>query len=226
MESSFSDPVPAGTRLIETFGWWPASGIPRFERHIARLSASADMFGYRVDRRHIDGLVASLASEKALRCRLTLGSDGVADLTYSILPDAPNHVWRLELATGSVTSNDPWLRHKSTNRRRYDRARSELPEDVDEVLFLNERSELCEGTITNLFVTLQDGRRVTPAVASGCLPGILRQELLEAGKVTEAVVTLDMLANARKIQVGNALRGQIDCELVHPIISRAQVRAV
>ena len=37
-------------------------------------------------------------------------------------------------------------------------ARAEFPrEQADEVILLNERGEVCEGTITNVFVDMGDG---------------------------------------------------------------------
>ena len=112
-----------------------------------------------------------------------------------------------------LRADDPWLVHKTTERALYDRARASMPEGVDEWLFLNELGELCEGTITNLFVTLPDGRRITPPAASGLLPGILRAEMLERGAIVEAVVTPDMLS-AATLHLGNSLRGEIAARLV------------
>ena len=60
---------------------------------------------------------------------------------------------------------------------------------ADEVILLNERGEVCEGTITNIFVDFGDGALVTPALACGLLPGVLRGELLDAGRAREAVLS-------------------------------------
>ena len=62
--------------------------------------------------------------------------------------------------------------------------------------------------------TLVDGRKVTPPLASGLLPGILRGQLLASGVVTECRVTLDMLRTARAVSFGNALRGEIPARLL------------
>jgi 4-amino-4-deoxychorismate lyase len=215
VESSFSDPIPPGTRLIETFGWHPGRGVARLETHLARLSASARVFGYPVDPAHIAALIASLSGDKPLRCRLTLGRDGVADLTWSHLPAPSQRPWRVGFAGPRLTASDVWLRHKTTQRALYDRARDHLPAGIDELLFLNDRGEVCEGTITSLFVTCADGRRVTPPLSSGCLPGILRAELLAAGAAEAAVVTPEMLESATAVHLGNALRGQIPAVMAH-----------
>jgi 4-amino-4-deoxychorismate lyase len=105
------------------------------------------------------------------------------------------------------------LQHKTTRRAVYDSARASLPDDVEELLFLNEREELCEGTITTLFVEMPDGRRLTPPLSSGLLPGILREEMLEEDWA-EAVLNLNDLKSAKAIYMGNSLRGLIPANLV------------
>ncbi|MEQ9261500.1 MAG: aminotransferase class IV, partial [Roseovarius sp.] len=83
-----------------------------------------------------------------------------------------------------------------------------LPEGCDELLFLNDRGELCEGTITNLFVDLGEGL-LTPPLASGALPGILREDLIAREQAREAVLRPADLAAAQAVWLGNALRGLI-----------------
>ena len=122
-------------------------------------------------------------------------------------------VWRLRLATEKIHSADPWRQLKTTERGIYDRARTAMPEDADEVLFLNEHGALCEGSITNLFVDMGHGL-LTPPLACGVLPGVLRAELLARSEAREAVLMPDALADARAIYVGNALRGLIPSRMV------------
>lgn len=213
MESPFPEPVPAGTRLIETFGWWPGQGVPRRARHLARMARSAASLGFAFDHAQAEGCVASLRADGPRRCRLTLGAAGDLALETGPLPRPPSRPWRVAIHPERLRAGDPWLRHKTSNRALYDRARAALPDGVDEWLFLNERGELCEGTTTNLFVTLPDGARVTPPLASGLLPGVLRAELLHSGAVAERTVTPDMLRGAA-LTLGNALRREIPAQLV------------
>ena len=82
-------------------------------------------------------------------------------------------------------------------------ARAALPAGLDEVVFLNERGEVCDGTITTVFFDRGAGMR-TPPLACGLLPGVLRAELA----VPEEVLLAGDLPKVR-LWVGNALRGLI-----------------
>jgi para-aminobenzoate synthetase/4-amino-4-deoxychorismate lyase len=103
-----------------------------------------------------------------------------------------------------------WLAHKTTNRDFYDLPRQEAQQRlaVDEVVFLNERDELAEGSITNLFIE-KNGRLYTPALSSGLLPGTLRAELIATGRAEEAVLRLADLETADALYLGNSVRGLI-----------------
>ncbi len=205
-------PVEPEFRLIETFGYHPGPGFVRLDLHLARMAHSALAFGIPFDPQAVTDLLQNKDGETPLRCRLTLAGDGVLDLTTAPLAENPP-AWRLQLSSARLDSTDPWLRHKSTRRALYDKARAALPKGIDELLFLNERDELCEGTITNLFVTTQDGLRLTPPLTSGLLPGILRQSLLAKGDYKEGRLSLSDLRHAQSIFVGNSLRGLIRAKL-------------
>lgn len=208
MEKPFCATVPAGTRLIETFGWWPGEGPRRWDRHRARMLRSAGRLGFGCNRAELDRVVAGLGPpDVPLRCRVTLDAGGQIEGVGVPFAPAPD-VWRVALAPERVSSADCWLGVKTTQRALYDRARAALPEGIDELLFCNERGELCEGTITSLFVIAHTGRKLTPALSSGLLPGILRGEMLDNGW-QEAVLTPKDLRKARQIFVGNSFRGLI-----------------
>lgn len=214
MEEPFRASIPAGTRLIETFGWRPDTGATHWPRHRARLLRSAARLGFAVTEGEPDRVVAGIDGSEALRCRLTLDASGRVDVTTSPAGPSPRR-WRIGLAVERLCSDDPWLGVKTTQRALYDAARAALPAELDEVIFINERGEVCEGTITNIFVARADGAHVTPPLGSGVLPGVLRARLLEEGW-SEAVLRLDDLAQARAIWVGNSLRGLIAADWIAP----------
>ena len=206
MESAFCRP---DTRLIETFGW-DGHAFRRVAAHLARARASAAVLGFRWDETGADRALAGIATPAPLRVRLTVGRAG--DVEVTVAPLAPNPaLWRLGVAPDRLDPEDPGLRHKTTERACYDNARAALPEGIDEMIFLNRRDEVCEGTIANLFFDLGDGL-CTPPLACGCLPGVLRGALLASGQVREAVLAAADLPRAR-LWMGNSLRGLIPAQL-------------
>ncbi|MQQ07948.1 4-amino-4-deoxychorismate lyase [Epibacterium sp. SM1979] len=198
-------------QLIETFGFYPDTGVPHPHLHMARLANSARHFGITFDPQGFTTLLAELTSETPLRCRMTLAQDGTLSMTTASLPESAA-VWTFTIAETRLSSGDPYLRHKTTRRALYDQYRRDLPDSVDEVLFLNEKEELCEGTITNLLIETPAGDWLTPPLASGCLPGIGRQKLLDMQNVTERVLHLADLRTARRVRFVNALRGEIPAQ--------------
>jgi para-aminobenzoate synthetase/4-amino-4-deoxychorismate lyase len=209
----FTEPARAVT-LIETMLCDWADGYYLLDRHLDRLAASAAYFALPYDRAAIIALLDSQSFPEArMRVRLTLDASGPA-VTAVPLPPNPD-VFRFAIAPEKLDSQSLWLLHKTTNRAFYDepRQRAHAEQGVDEVLFLNERGELTEGSITNLFVERGD-ILLTPPLGSGLLPGTLRAELLATGKAEEQVLTLDDLETAEAIWLGNSVRGLIRGEWV------------
>lgn len=207
MESPLCD-VPAGTCLIETFGYVPGQGIARGALHLKRLLSSARALGFANDPEQARAATQGLSGPDPLRCRLTLAQDGALRLETFPMP-ARMRQMRFVIANQRLDSANPLLRHKTTQRDIYDQARSALPQGVDEAILLNERDEVCEGTITNISITTPDGEGLTPPLASGCLAGVYRQSLLDSGALQEATITLNDLRDARAITLMNSLRGQM-----------------
>jgi 4-amino-4-deoxychorismate lyase len=200
-------------RVIETLGWSASLGALRLERHLARMAQTCDALGIEFPEAHLRALVCALTSKNDLRVRLTVDRGGQGALEHWPLAPTADH-WRVAIADTRLDSLDIWLRHKTTNRMLYDAARAALPSGVDDLIFLNERDEVCEGTITNLFVQMGE-TLVTPPLGSGLLPGVLRAELLATGRAREAVLTLADLRGADMIFCGNALRGLIPSSFIH-----------
>jgi 4-amino-4-deoxychorismate lyase len=204
--------------LIETLRWEPQSGFLRLDRHLARLSASATALGFRHDTDAAGAALLSAVKDASApqRVRLTLVADGsVAAAAQPFQPLPDNTVWTLRLARAQLSSRDALLRYKTSRRDVYQQARAEYAAaEADEMLLANERGEICEGTITNLFIDAgEGGTLVTPALTCGLLPGILRGELLDQGRAREAVLTLRDLTAAKQLYAGNSLRGLIAARL-------------
>jgi len=209
--------TPTAFDLIETMRWEPEAGFLRLERHLARLSASALELGFAHDASRADDALREAVGGAGvpLRVRLALSRNG--DVTASAQPYEAlpaGKMWTLRLAHTRLDSANALLRHKTSLRQTYARARSEYTvTEADEILLANERGELCEGTITNVFADFGDGVLATPLLDCGLLPGILRGELLDQSKAVEAVFGLDDLEGAKAVFVGNSLRGLIPARM-------------
>lgn len=197
--------------------WEPGAGFVRFERHLARLYASAADLGFACDPQQIGEALKDAVGQSGipLRTRLVLSRGG--DVTASAQPYEPlpeGRIWKLRLARTRLDSSDPLLRHKTSRRQVYTHARSEyLVTQADEVLLANERGELCEGTVTTLFADFGGPALATPRLDCGLLAGVLRSEMLDQGKAEEAIFSFDDLRSAKAVFVGNSLRGLIPARL-------------
>ena len=203
--------------LIETMRFEPGSGIIRRNLHSARLRNSAKVLGFEGAEQALTALdKATDAAASALRLRLELFADGRHDITSAPFAPAPEStIWRIGIARGArLRSTDPILRHKTSRRAVYDAARAEHSRGtIDEVVLLNEKDEICEGTITNIFVDDGSGTLLTPPLSSGCLAGVLRTSLICGKKVRNQRLALDDLAR-HPFYVGNSLRGLVRATLV------------
>jgi para-aminobenzoate synthetase/4-amino-4-deoxychorismate lyase len=188
----------------------------RLPLHLDRLQASAAYFDFRCDRTavaaQLQQFAASLDPTQRHRVRLLLAPAGTLTLTSQPLaPDSPTVT--VMLSSHRTHSTDRYLRHKTTHRDLYDQQLASARADgFDEVIFLNERGELTEGAISNLFLESADpeqvGHLLTPPLTSGVLPGVLRRHLLETRPSThERVLTLADLQPPNTLWLCSSLRG-------------------
>jgi para-aminobenzoate synthetase/4-amino-4-deoxychorismate lyase len=175
-------------------------------RHIARLAASAEYFGFICSQEKIRQALLShiLKTHGLCKVRLTLAADGSFDITSEVLLESAVPL-RVAVSHITVDSHDSMRYHKTTCRELLDAARL-TRSDCDDVLLLNEHGQLTEGSYHTLIVKL-DGRLLTPPLACGLLPGILRGELLELGEVTEQILYPEDLERTEELWLVNSVRG-------------------
>ena len=207
----------AAFRLIETLRWRAEDGYYLLGRHLARLTASAAYFGFPCDRDEVERQLRARAEEfdadRPMRVRLLLDGEGAIEIEAAPLAASEERrALGFVLAERRIDTRDPFFYHKTTRREVYEGelARLRGQTGCDEVVFLNERGELTEGSFTNLFVE-RAGRRLTPPVSCGLLEGTLRRELLEdpGTQVEERVLWPEDLAAAERIYLGNSVRGLV-----------------
>lgn len=107
-----------------------------------------------------------------------------------------------------VSASDYRLRYKTSDRDFYDQARREG--GAFETVFVDELGRVTEGSFTSIFVE-RGGTMLTPPLAIGLMPGILRAKLIDEGRAEEAELTPDDLAGG--FLIGNIVRGLIPARL-------------
>lgn len=202
--------------LIETFLWSREDGYALLAEHLARLEHSAAALGFSFTRQVVEsrlhGYAGTLAQSPS-RVRLVLARDGTLAMSATALGTVPTIAYRVAVAEPRHRSGDPWLQHKTTMRDRYEGPLAAVSGRADEIVFLNERGELCEGARSNLFVRRGD-HWLTPPLACGLLPGTLRARMLRTGAAREAVLHLADLAAPTKWCLGNSVRGLVPSTMV------------
>ena len=198
--------------LIETLRWSPREGFVRLARHLDRLSASAARLGFSFDRAQA---AARLAAEARTwpdrvgdrRVRLLLARTGGLTITHEAAATPPSRTLALCVAHERLDAGDPFLRHKTTRRDAHERAFAQAAaQGQDEAVLLNRGGAVADASRNSIFVEV-DGRLVTPALAAGALPGVLRAALIAEGRAVEGRLGLADLQRAERWFIGNSLYG-------------------
>ncbi len=202
-------------QLIETLLWQPESGFFLLDYHLERLADSVRYFHFSCDIDEVRQrlLVAVARRQERLRVRLLLYRDGRIEISSVLLPDEspPAELPKVIFSQEGVDPADPHRFHKTTRRELYDRERGRtVAQGFYEVLFINTSGAVTEGSISNIFVRLeQNGPLFTPPVESGLLAGTFRRLLLEQGKTAERVLAINEVLAANEVYLANSVRGMI-----------------
>lgn len=216
-----TEPYPA-FQLIETLRYEQGQGYYLLDRHLGRLAKSAKHFGFTFDK---DDVVAALEAEATKlqttvhMVRLLLDErGGLTTSNIAIELPGPDTIWRFALSDQPLDQEDIGFYHKTTRRAFYTAEFDRYHEQfgTEDVVFLNMKGELTEGSRTNIFLQ-KDGELLTPPVDSGLLPGTLREELLADSEknIKETRLYLKDLLGADKIYLGNSVRGLVEARCVN-----------
>ena len=204
--------------LLETILWQPDDGYFLLDDHLKRLQASAIYFDFKIDINNLKTQLNQLKKSflnQAYKVRLLLNSDGeITYQTMSLSPLKNQELVKLSMCCTPVDSTNIFLYHKTTNRQVYEIAKAACP-DSDDVLLWNERGEITETCIGNIVVDL-NGELLTPPVRCGLLAGTFRTALLEAGKIKEEIITMEILKSSNRIYIINSVRKWREAVLISP----------
>lgn len=184
-------------------------------RHLERLHRSAS--GLRLEigvddetlRQAVTDVVASHPGAEELRIRLTV--TGGRSPLGSARGEGPATVLVAAAPLGQVAPVArvvvvPWARNERgalSGLKTTSYGENVLALDYahrhggDEAIFANTVGELCEGTGSNVFV-VQGDEVVTPPLSSGCLAGVTRALVVEAGLAVERALPLAALLDAEE----------------------------
>jgi para-aminobenzoate synthetase/4-amino-4-deoxychorismate lyase len=199
--------------LLETILWTPQDGYFLLDDHLSRLADSAAYFSRPIDIEAIHEKLRVMACELPAcshRIRLVVPQESEPMLEAYLLTPL-SQPFRIRVAKTPINSQDPFLYHKTTYRRIYEKALAESP-GYDDVLLWNERKEVTESSIANVVVEM-DGRLLTPPVHCGLLPGTYRSLLLKQGKITEEIIKVQDLCRCSKIYLINSVRGMWEASI-------------
>lgn len=196
--------------LIETMFFDPVEGVQRLEGHLARMKASAQMLGFTFDRHGARNSLqsATFRLRSAARVRMRLAPSGALAVEVSPLPRLAELPVQVAVRPAPMAADDFRLTHKTSLRAAYDSARHES--GAAEVVFVDEPGFVTEGSWSNVFVE-RGGQLLTPPLALGLLPGVLRAELIDKGRAVESHLRLADLESG--FFIGNSLRGLVPARL-------------
>ncbi|MDA7882005.1 aminotransferase class IV [Akkermansiaceae bacterium] len=183
--------------------------IVSWPRHLKRLRVSADLLGVSVPQE--SALVEAirmvleendLAQGKA-RIRITLGDNEL--VTAVPLPERAESA-RVVVVDLCRNEKSPLCHAKTCsyaeNMLALSMAKSK---GADEAILANTKGELCEGSMSNLFF-VKDGKIHTPALDCGCLPGTVREALLEIAEIEVGHWPIAILDEADEIWLTSSTR--------------------
>ncbi len=189
--------------------------------HVDRLLEGVESLGGSLrgrDAQLLDAIseVASVAPTPWARMRVTaFACAGELELLVSAVPYVPPlptvyargvHV---TLARNSrIRRADESRQTKSLAWRRRGEALLAAVPGSYEVLLLNDAGRLAEGARTNLVVR-RAGIAVTPALSEGCLPGTVRNRLVESGAVRQGELDVADTLTGGEVALTNSLVGVV-----------------
>lgn len=117
--------------------------------------------------------------------------------------------------------DDPMVYVKSMERSFLNEEREIAKiQGYDEVIFLNRKEEISEGSVSNIFC-VKGSHVFTPPVSSGLLNGILRQYLLSTyDNITESALRKEDLFFADEVFLTNSLMGIMPVVAVDGIVKK------
>lgn len=183
------------------------------EDHLSRLGASASYFLFKYNeleiRKAIKKAVSSNGHSGKQKIKLLLNKWGIVRIEFKQVDNLFKKI-DVILSSSRVRSTNKFNYFKTTNRKLYNREHKQFSKKgLFDVLYFNEKNELAEGAITNIFLRLGD-TFFTPPVKSGILAGVYRKYLMRTdSNIKEKTLYYEDLMAAEEVILTNAVRGKV-----------------
>jgi para-aminobenzoate synthetase/4-amino-4-deoxychorismate lyase len=204
--------------LFETMKY--SKGIlERLELHLKRLEESASYFLFKYDEdliiKYLKDELNKYDSTKEYKVKLLLNKQGKVKIEVSGIPLVPDEI-RIIISEEVVFTNNRFQYFKTTNRELYNSEYKKYSKlGFFDVIFINEKNQVTEGAISNLFIN-KNGLLYTPPFSSGILPGVFRKHWLKTNiNIKEEILYKDDLLIADEITLTNSLRGMVKVDKLY-----------
>lgn len=194
-------------QLIETMLY--DGKIEHLALHLSRLNASAGFFKFNYDEKAIAAELNNVLlklDKNRYKVRFLMDKDGKIEISTAPV-ETYDDKYTLAISGARTESANIFLYHKTTIRELYQnelgKARSA---GFFDMIFFNEKNELTEGAITNIYLE-KDGMLYTPPQSSGLLDGTIRRNLLNTGKAAEKILYINDLIDSGRIFISNSIIG-------------------
>lgn len=205
------EPEPASPfELIETMVC--THRIVYLDTHLERLKRSAAFFKIPLQltllRETLTRIGEALRHQGRHKVRLTVRESGEHRIQISPIQKHITPYKSVCISPHIVDSSNVYFYHKTTRRTLYDTEYERIARDgYYEILFVNEKGQLTEGSRSNLFARIGN-TYYTPPLPCGVLPGVYRTLLLNrCPQIQENVLTIQDLKSADRLYLCNAVSG-------------------
>jgi len=181
--------------------------------HLERLKTSADYFLFVFDELGLSSKLSEVSRNfngtQRYRIRVLLNKYGKIDITWNEIEEKAGNV-KVGISNKKISTKNKFQYFKTTSRMLYNSEfKASSSEGFFDILFFNEKGELAEGAITNVFI-MKNGLWSTPPVSAGILDGCYRKHFLNTVNCTEKTLYRSDLISADKILLVNSLRKEIE----------------
>jgi para-aminobenzoate synthetase/4-amino-4-deoxychorismate lyase len=220
LQSEYEEVLLKSKFLTEPLNYFKIFETMRYENgeikflddHLTRMKSAADYFLFKFSekkiRKQIVKSIAELDEQESSKIRLTLNKLGDIRVELSHIPKLSNKI-SVIISQNKINSTDKFRHFKTTHRKLYDDEYSQYnSKGFYEILYLNEKDEVAEGSRTNIFLR-KGATWITPHLDSGALPGIYRNYFIQNNlNVVEKNISVEDLIEANELLLTNALRGE------------------